>query len=43
VDDGVEDELTGSAGQDWFFAQLDTGILDKITDRKANEYVERPQ
>ena len=30
--------LTGSAGQDWFFANLDTGVLDKITDLGAAEF-----
>ena len=25
-DDGARDRLTGSAGRDWFFANLDCGI-----------------
>jgi hypothetical protein len=30
-DDGVQDQLTGSAGQDWFFANIfGPGVLDKI-------------
>src|SRR5262249_36229421 len=31
-DDGAEDVLTGSLGQDWFFANLaGTGVRDKVT------------
>jgi hypothetical protein len=40
-DDGSYDVLTGSAGQDWFFAQLDGGngrVKDKITDLGAAEF-----
>ena len=40
-DDGAADVLTGSAGQDWFFAQLDgeNGLTrDKITDLTAAEF-----
>lgn len=37
-DDGVKDVLTGSAGKDWFWANLDTGVKDKITDLSANEF-----
>ena len=39
-DDGAEDVLTGSAGQDWFLAQRNTGtglVKDKITDLGASE------
>ncbi len=36
-DDGVEDILTGSSGRDWFFANLDSGVLDRITDLKGDE------
>ena len=36
-DDGVEDKLTGSSGRDWFFANLDSGVLDQITDLKGDE------
>ena len=40
-DDGAADILTGSSGQDWFFAQLDgdgTQPKDKITDLSAAEF-----
>jgi len=38
-DDGSQDTLTGSAGQDWFFANLlGTGAKDKITDLSAAEF-----
>ena len=42
-DDGSADVLTGSAGQDWFFANLakdstDSGVLDKVTDLSASEF-----
>jgi Ca2+-binding RTX toxin-like protein len=37
LDDSAADVLTGSAGADWFFANLDTGILDKITDDQVFE------
>jgi autotransporter-associated beta strand protein len=39
-DDGVMDKLTGSDGRDWFFANLDTGIRDKLTDERGNERVD---
>jgi hypothetical protein len=29
-----------SSGQDWFFANLDSGVLDKITDLHASEFAE---
>ena len=36
-DDDSKDVLTGSAGIDWFFANLEgTGVLDKITDLSAD-------
>jgi hypothetical protein len=37
--DDEEDTLTGSAGADWFFANLHDmgGVLDKITDAKSGE------
>jgi uncharacterized delta-60 repeat protein len=38
LDDGAKDVLTGSSGQDWFFANLDAGVLDKITDLSADEF-----
>jgi hypothetical protein len=34
-DDGVQNQLTGAAGDDWFFA----GVKDKLTDRKLSEIV----
>jgi hypothetical protein len=37
-DDDAADVLTGSAGQDWFFANLDSGVLDRITDLSAAEF-----
>jgi len=37
-DDAAEDILTGSAGADWFFANLDAGVKDKITDLSAQEF-----
>ena len=40
VEDDDTDLLTGSAGADLFFANLDGGTTDKITDLKANEGVE---
>ncbi|MCI0684641.1 MAG: CSLREA domain-containing protein [Gemmataceae bacterium] len=38
-DDGAVDRLTGSAGRDWFFANLDCGVLDVITDDRDDEQV----
>jgi Ca2+-binding RTX toxin-like protein len=36
---GVQNVLTGAAGQDWFFAHLfGGGVLDKITDLSAAEF-----
>jgi hypothetical protein len=37
-DDGACDRLTGSAGRDWFFANLDCGVRDVVTDDHNNEY-----
>lgn len=38
-DDGAADVLTGSAGQDWLFANLlGTGVKDKVTDLSAAEF-----
>ena len=38
-DDLAADKLTGSAGTDWFFANLvHGGVLDIITDKKTNEF-----
>jgi Ca2+-binding RTX toxin-like protein len=40
-DDGAEDKLTGSAGQDWFFANLEgTGVRDRVTDLHAAEFAD---
>ena len=37
-DDDDEDILTGSAGRDWFFANLyGTGVLDKVTGQNGDE------
>ncbi len=42
-DDNAKDTLTGSSGQDWFFANLaldsgdDADIKDKIVDSSSNE------
>src|SRR6266849_5500968 len=39
-DDGAQDQLTGSAGQDWFFANLfGSGVLDKIISLGKDEIV----
>jgi uncharacterized delta-60 repeat protein len=43
LDDGERDTLTGSAGSDWFFAQLDgdnEAIKYKITDLHAAEFAD---
>jgi hypothetical protein len=37
-DDGDADVLTGSAGRDWFFANLAGGVLDTITDLQPDEF-----
>src|SRR5262249_11827547 len=39
-DDGDADKLTGSSGQDWFFANLDGATLDTITDRHDFEFAD---
>src|SRR5262249_4786583 len=39
-DGGSVDRLTGSAGRDWFFANLDAGVRDIVTDGHANEFME---
>jgi len=38
-DDGAVGKLRGLAGRDWFFANLDGGFRDKITDEDCNELV----
>lgn len=38
-EDDAKDVLTGSAGQDWFFANLGSdGVRDKVTDLHADEF-----
>ena len=37
-DDDQKDTLTACSGQDWFFANLDGGIKDKITDLSSAEF-----
>lgn len=38
-DDGAQDVLTGSSGQDWFLANVSGGgVLDKLTDLSATEF-----
>jgi hypothetical protein len=38
-DDGAADVLTGTSGQDWFFANVaGSGVRDKITDLSAAEF-----
>ncbi|MBI3409088.1 MAG: hypothetical protein HY040_12130 [Planctomycetes bacterium] len=39
-DDLARDVLTGSAGLDWFFANLDSGVRDRITDLCAIEFAD---
>jgi Ca2+-binding RTX toxin-like protein len=39
-DDGSVDRLTGSAGRDWFFANVDAGVRDLVTGAQRNELVE---
>ena len=40
LDDEAVDQLTGSTGQDWFFANLEEGVIDKITDLQDDEFAE---
>jgi Ca2+-binding RTX toxin-like protein len=40
IDDAERDVLTGSAGRDWLFANLDCGVLDCITDLSSNEFAD---
>jgi Ca2+-binding RTX toxin-like protein len=38
-DDGAQDVLTGTSGQDWFFANISGGgVYDKLTDLSAAEF-----
>lgn len=39
-DDAAVDKLTGSAGTDWFFANLDAGVKDTITGKDSGELVQ---
>ena len=39
-DDTDADKLTGSSGQDWFFANLDGTNLDTITDQHSSEFAD---
>ena len=39
-DDAARDVLTGAGGQDWFFANLDAGVRDRITDLSAAEFAD---
>jgi ELWxxDGT repeat protein len=36
-DDDASDTLTGSAANDWFFVNLESGVLDSVTDGKSGE------
>ena len=38
-DDSAKDTLSGGSGTDWFFANIDTGVLDVITDLSTGEAV----
>lgn len=40
LDDGVEDKLTGDSGLDWFFANADGEVNDKVTDLSSSEFSE---
>lgn len=39
-DDAAEDRLVGSSGQDWFFANIDSGVLDVVTGLTGLETVQ---
>jgi titin len=39
-DDGAVDVLTGSAGQDWIFANIDSGVLDNVTGVQGSELID---
>ena len=39
-DDGAIDILTGSAGVDWYFSNLDTGVKDPITEKINQDFVQ---
>ena len=38
IDDMAVDKLTGDAGQDWFFANDESALGDRITDLNSNEF-----
>ena len=40
TDDNVEDKLTGDSGLDWFFANADGVVKDKITDLSGSEFTD---
>ena len=42
-DDGEEDILRGNRGRDWFFANLDAGISDILTDPRPEDEISDPQ
>jgi Ca2+-binding RTX toxin-like protein len=37
-DDAAKDTMTGSEGNDWFFANLASSVIDKVTDLRADEF-----
>jgi VCBS repeat-containing protein len=39
-DDNAKDRLTGSAGRDWFFANLDSNVKDQLTDQNCGEWID---
>jgi uncharacterized delta-60 repeat protein len=39
-DDGAQDKLTGDVGTDWFFANVDGTVKDKIADLAGNEFTD---
>jgi uncharacterized delta-60 repeat protein len=39
-DDFAPDKLTGNAGEDWFFANVDGPIVDKVTDLSGSEFTD---
>jgi uncharacterized delta-60 repeat protein len=40
LDDQAQDKLTGNTGQDWFFANVDGPVADKITDLLSSEFTD---
>ncbi|MBI3407607.1 MAG: hypothetical protein HY040_04535 [Planctomycetes bacterium] len=41
-DDGARDVLIGNRGRDWFFANLNSGVKDKIRHHLLGEFVDDP-